>query len=109
MTFSEYQAEAMKTAVYPRGKYAVVYPALGLTGEAGEVAEKVKKVVRDHGADFGPEAVEAITRELGDVLWYIAAMADDLGISLDRVAETNIAKLRSRAQRDRLHGSGDDR
>ena len=71
MTFEEYQKEAQKTALYPEA-YRLVYPALGLAGEAGELANKVKKVLRDHGGRLSEEAREAILAELGDVRWYVA-------------------------------------
>ena len=103
MTFDEYQTQARATAIYPRDK-AIVYPALGLAGEAGEVAEKVKKWIRDGTLDK-----EAIAKELGDVLWYIAALSGDLGISMDEIASQNIRKLQDRASRGKIQGSGDNR
>ena len=108
MTFEEYQKEAQKTALDPEA-YRLVYPALGLAGEAGELANKVKKVLRDHGGRLSEEAREAILAELGDVLWYVAQVATDLGESLEAVAQANLAKLRSRKERGRLGGDGDDR
>ena len=108
MTFEEYQKEAHKTALYPEA-YRLVYPALGLAGEAGELANKVKKVLRDHGGRLSEEAREAILAELGDVLWYVAQVATDLGESIEAVAQANLAKLRSRKERGRLGGDGDDR
>jgi len=102
--FSEYQKEATRTVSYPKSQ-AVYYPVLGLVGEAGEVANKLKKVLRgDEGAclsDIGPE--------LGDVLWYIAAIATDLNIKLEDIAELNLQKLRDRHERGVIKGSGDDR
>lgn len=103
MTFNDYQAAAKKTAIYPE-QHRVIYPALGLAGEAGEVAEKVKKWIRDGNLD--PDAVK---KELGDVLWYVAAVASDLGLTLDDVASANVQKLESRAARGTLGGSGDNR
>ena len=108
MTFEEYQKEAQKTALYPEA-YRLVYPALGLAGETGELANKVKKVLRDHGGRLSEEARGAIRAELGDVLWYVAQVATDLGESLEAVAQANLAKLRSRKERGRLGGDGDDR
>jgi len=95
MNFTEYQELAKSTAIYP-SRYAKVYPALGLCGEAGEVAEKIKKVIRD-GVDYlhEEEFKADLTKELGDVLWYVAALANDLDISLNDVAEGNIEKLAS--------------
>ena len=103
MTFNDYQAAAKKTAIYHE-QHRVIYPALGLAGEAGEVAEKVKKWIDDGNVD--PDAVK---KELGDVLWYVAAVASDLGLTLDEVAAANVQKLESRAARGTLGGSGDNR
>ena len=102
MTFDEYQEFARLTAIYPED-VKVVYPTLGLCGEAGEVAEKIKKHMRDGRSLVG------VGLELGDVLWYISALADDLGITLEEVAQANIDKLASRMERGKLGGSGDDR
>ena len=109
MNFTEYQELAKSTAVYPIG-YKKVYPALGLCGEACEVAEKIKKSIRD-GIDYGyeEEFKADLTKELGDVLWYVAALASDLDISLDDVAEKNVQKLASRKKRNKIGGSGDNR
>lgn len=103
MTFDEYQTQARATAIYSRDK-AIVYPALGLAGEAGEVAEKVKKWIRDGNLDR-----DAIIKELGDVMWYIAALSGDLGIDMSEVAAQNIRKLQDRAARGKIQGSGDNR
>lgn len=108
MTLDEYQKRALETAIYPEGM-EVIYPALGLAGESGEVADKVKKVIRDCGGMLSDERREAIAKELGDVLWYVATLASDLGYSLEKVAELNVEKLSSRARRGVLGGSGDDR
>ena len=108
MTFNEYQVEAVKTAIYGVGN-KIIYPTLGLCGEAGEVAEKVKKVLRDKGGVFDAETTIAIKFEISDVLWYIANIANDLGISLDDVAAANIEKLKSRRERNVIHGEGDNR
>lgn len=107
MNFNEYQKKSRKTAKYPEKNF--VYPALGLNGEAGEVAEKVKKVIRDKGGKLDQETKEDIGRELGDVLWYLAQMATELGLSLDDIAEQNISKLFSRLRRGKISGSGDKR
>ncbi len=109
MTFEEYQIESRKTAVYPDINNNFVYPTLGLAGEAGEVAEKIKKVIRDGNGVVTDEKKQEITKELGDVLWYVANLAKELGISLEDVASKNIEKLQSRQQRGELHGSGDNR
>jgi NTP pyrophosphatase (non-canonical NTP hydrolase) len=104
-----YQQEARKTALYvgdPSKKY---YPYLGLAGEVGEVSEKVKKIMRDKNGEFSPEAIQDLKKELGDVLWYVANIASDLGLDLGDIGQTNIDKLRSRQERGKLQGSGDNR
>ena len=98
----------MSTAVYPADK-AIVYPSLGLCGEAGEVAEKIKKTIRDADGVFDTERRKAIALEIGDVMWYAAALARDIDISLADIAAMNLEKLESRRSRMRLHGEGDDR
>lgn len=108
MTLNEYQEGARRTAIYPEDK-KIIYPTLGLTGEAGEVADKVKKVIRDNQDVFSDERKHQIALELGDVMWYAASLAHDLGYSLDEVCQMNLDKLASRMQRDKLHGSGDER
>lgn len=108
MTLNEYQEKALQTAIYPP-EHAIVYPTLGLTGEAGEVADKVKKTIRDFNGTFSSGRRLEIAMELGDVLWYAATLARDLGFSLDEVAGMNIDKLASRAHRGKIHGEGDNR
>lgn len=109
MTFGEYEEQARTTAAYPDIGNNLIYPTLGLTGEAGEVADKVKKIIRDDGGILTEERRNAIRKELGDVLWYSAALARELGTTLEAVAQENIAKLASRRERGEIHGSGDDR
>ena len=104
----EYQAEAAITAIYPT-EAAIIYPTLGLTGEAGEVAEKVKKWIRDGNGDPENLDTEAVAKELGDVLWYVANLAYDLGYTLSDIAAMNIMKLQGRVDRGTLKGSGDNR
>lgn len=108
MTLNEYQQHALETAIYPEDR-RIVYPTLGLAGEAGEVADKVKKVIRDAHGEFTPEKRQEIIKEIGDVLWYCATLSRDLGYDLEEVARTNVEKLRSRRERNLLHGSGDNR
>jgi NTP pyrophosphatase (non-canonical NTP hydrolase) len=107
--FSEYQRLSRETAVYPHLGDNLVYPALGLCGEAGETAEKIKKAIRDDGGILTDERREAVAAELGDVLWYAAQLATEAGLELEAIAEANLGKLASRQQRRVLHGSGDDR
>jgi NTP pyrophosphatase (non-canonical NTP hydrolase) len=107
-SFTEYEELAIKTAIYPHKgtghTEALTYTALGLCGEAGEYAEKVKKYIRD--GYFDPTAA---VKELGDVLWYITAAARELGISLESVALINLEKLKARKENNTLQGSGDER
>jgi len=105
---SDYQQRSRRTAQYPRDAW-LVYPALGLAGEAGEVAEHVKKALRDVGANVTPERKAALARELGDVLWYVSQLATELELDLDAIAADNLDKLLSRQRRGVLSGSGDDR
>jgi NTP pyrophosphatase (non-canonical NTP hydrolase) len=106
---SDYQTRSRVTAVYPNAGDNIVYPTLGLAGEAGEVAEKVKKMIRDDEGVLGDERRAAIAKELGDVLWYAAQVATEAGLDLGEIAEANLAKLLSRQERGVLQGSGDDR
>ncbi len=134
MNFNDYQAAAVKTAIYPQDA-AIMYPALGLTSEIGEVAEKVlgmecpvanrnalgmaahggnaagqvKKIVRDDSSVLNPERRDAIAAEIGGVLWYAAALARDIGVDLDDIAVKNIEILASRKKRGVLKGDGDNR
>ena len=107
MNFNDYQDQANDTAIYPN-ESRLVYPALGLTGEAGEVADKIKKIIRDKRTLDVQERIE-IAKEVGDVLWYVAAMARDLGVDMDTMARMNLEKLRDRAKRGVIGGSGDAR
>jgi NTP pyrophosphatase (non-canonical NTP hydrolase) len=106
---SDYQLGARATAVYPDAGSNLTYPALGLCGEAGECAEKVKKAIRDDGGVLTGERRAALAAELGDVLWYVAQLATEAGLDLDEVADNNLAKLLSRSERGMLQGSGDSR
>lgn len=109
MTFEEYQRLSRETAVYPEVGENFIYPTLGLAGEAGEVAEKIKKVLRDDGGIVSAERKEELLKELGDVLWYLSQIATELKLSLDTVASFNIQKLMSRKERGKISGSGDNR
>ncbi|MBV6496950.1 MAG: hypothetical protein DYH05_04425 [Acidobacteria bacterium ACB1] len=96
MNFEDYQTAASKTALYPRRMSNVEYPTLGLAGEAGEVANIVKKIQRDHNGVLTDETRAKLKDELGDVLWYISACADELGLTLAEIADFNIQKLAKR-------------
>lgn len=100
-----YQKVAKSTAIYPR-EQAIIYPSLGLTGEAGEVANKVKKIIRD---GQNKNTIQEISNEIGDVLWYVALLADDIGCKLSDIANDNLIKLANRKKNGTIHGSGDDR
>lgn len=103
MTLNEYQKMAARTAIY-KSTHSVLYPALGLAGEAGEVANKIKKMLRDDEFDR-----QAIAAEIGDVLWYVAALSRDLNIDLHDIAMQNLEKLYGRKARGTLGGNGDKR
>lgn len=108
MDLAEYQRLSRRTAEYPRGEW-LAYPALGLAGEAGEVAEHAKKAIRDDGGRVEEPRRTAIAKELGDVLWYVAQLATELQLDLNAIAQANLDKLLSRQRRGVLSGSGDDR
>lgn len=106
--FDFYQQRAYKTAIYPE-TMKVVYPTLGLAGEVGEIANKVKKIYRDNNGVISDEVRIAIGKELGDCLWYLGALATDLNLSLTTIALENLEKLYGRQERGTLSGSGDER
>lgn len=109
MDFSDFQIRSRETAAYPQAGDNLLYPTLGLCGEAGEVAEKVKKMIRDDDGVLSDERRAALSMELGDVLWYVAQLATEAGLDLGLVAAANLDKLLSRQRRGVLQGSGDDR
>ena len=109
MNLNEYQLKSRETALYPDVGDNLIYPTLGLTGEAGEVADKVKKVLRDKEGVFDDDAKEAIMLELGDVLWYVSQLSSELGFQLEQVAMANLEKLSSRSKRGCISGTGDNR
>lgn len=109
MTFSEYQKLALRTARDTKQKNEFFHLVLGLVGETGEIAEKIKKWVRDNGSNFDALDADDLKKELGDVLWYTAVLASFLKIDFEEVASNNIEKLASRQQRGKLRGSGDNR
>ncbi len=109
MNFNVYQQKARETAIYPDKDNNIVYPVLGLVGEAGEVAEIIKKSIRDKDGKIGAEDGLKLYHELGDVLWYLSNIATELGLDLEEIAIRNIQKLTSRQKRDKIRGSGDFR
>lgn len=109
MDLNNYQTNALKTAIYPNMGANFPYPALGLVGEAGEVADKLKKVIRDHEGVLTDTVRDAVAKELGDVMWYLAVLAYELDYDLNTIAQNNLDKLASRQDRGVLSGSGDNR
>ena len=108
MELNEYQSKAVSTAIYPED-FKVFYPALGLAGESGEVANKVKKIIRDDDGIVTKSQKQDVGKEIGGCLWYIAALAHDLGLNLSDIAKENLDILESRRERGVLQGSGDNR
>ena len=119
MDMDEYQTQARKTAIYPviclRAEHLActsipwLYPVMGLSGEAGEILEKCKKLVRDSKGTMTMHDVVSLKKELGDALWYLSQIAWELGFNLNSIAEENLWKLRKRSEEDKLHGEGDSR
>jgi len=109
MEFGKYQELARSTAIYPDIGRNFIYPTLGLCGESGEVAEKIKKIIRDDAGIVSEEKREMLKKELGDGLWYISNLASELKLDLNDIAEENIRKLKDRQARNVLKGSGDNR
>ena len=109
MDFITYQQKSRETALYPDVGKNFVYPTLGLVGEAGEVADKLKKTIRDDNGLLTEDKKREVGKELGDVLWYVAQVASEMGLSLDDIAQGNLEKLFSRKERGVLGGSGDNR
>ena len=107
MNFNEYQEMAKSTAIYDK-QHKILYPALGLAGEAGEVANKVKKLIRD-GYEENKDYRKEVASEIGDVLWYCAVLASDIGYELSDIAFSNTVKLQDRMNRGVIGGNGDNR
>ena len=109
MDFNEYQKETRKMAIYPGLGNNFSFPTIGLAGETGEVAEKIKKIIRDKGGIVDDQSREEVKKELGDVLWYLAQIATELDIELEDVVKCNLEKITSRKERGMVHGDGDNR
>ncbi len=111
--FDDYQQAAAQTAIYPhhgeQNLGALLYVTLGLAGEAGELANKVKKILRDEGGVITPPIRQALIEEIGDCLWYVAMIAHELDYNLAEVARRNVVKLTARKERGTLQGEGDQR
>ena len=108
MTLNEYQKKALSTNIN-QGTHLFFDRMFGLVGEAGEMADKVKKWIRDDKADWQKLDKDKMATELGDVLWYVATLADTLGYTFDEIAQKNLAKLQNRKKRGELSGAGDKR
>ena len=109
MEFNEYQLKALETALYPNMEQNPYYPTMGLVGEAGEIANKVKKIMRDKDGVIDEETRQDIKKELGDVLWYVAVVAFEFNLDLEEIAISNIEKLAKRKEMGTIKGSGDNR
>jgi NTP pyrophosphatase (non-canonical NTP hydrolase) len=109
LTFKTYAEIFDKTAIYPNKGMNIYYPTLGLCGESGEVAEKIKKIHRDKHGIMDVDDKEELAKELGDILWYINALCYEMGVSFEQVAHMNMEKLLDRLERKALQGSGDNR
>lgn len=107
MKMNEYQDEALKTAIVKDNN--ILYTVLGISGEAGEVSEKMKKIIRDQDGVMTEENKKELAKEIGDVLWYLAVFADEIGYTLDKIGRMNIKKLKDRKKRGVIHGEGDNR
>jgi len=108
MTFDDYQEQAFTTALYPNKGKNIYYPALGL-GEAGEIQNQVKKIMRDDSGVITEERRKNLIKELGDLMWYVAGLCSELNISMDAVAQQNLAKLQARKEAGTIQGDGDNR
>ncbi len=110
MNLNEYQEEALVTAIFSDDEFKdLAHWVFGITGESGEIAEKIKKIVRDKDGVVGEEDKQELIKEIGDVLWYLAVLTKHLGYDFEEVGKRNIAKLRDRQKRDKIGGSGDNR
>lgn len=117
LSFGDYQQWVINTGFYPGKREvfsapnmeSVSYCTLGLVGEAGEVADKVKKILRDHDGALTPELKDGLIKEMGDTLWYLTALANELDVTVEVVAQANVDKIEGRNARGTRRGSGDDR
>ena len=109
MDFNQYQSATLDTAIYPNVRHNWVYPLVGLLGESGELANKLKKVMRDDNMFITGEKRQEVIDELGDILWYVAMLATEFEVNLLTVAELNVSKLAQRKKNNTIHGAGDKR
>jgi len=109
MHFSDYQKQSRLSAIYPQMGQNFTYSLIGLVGETGEVAEKIKKLIRDKQGKLDNDYRAEIKKEMGDILWYFSQLATDLSIDLEDLVKTNLEKIKSRQTRNQIHGSGDNR
>lgn len=109
MTFNEYQQKTKERAIYPLVGEKYVYPLIGIMGETGEIAEKIKKSLRDKDGIIDEQLKQDLKKELGDVLWYLSQLATELDLELNDIVKANLEKIESRHKRNVMHGEGDDR
>lgn len=110
MTLEEYQKQALTTVIETDNEFRdLLHWVLGINGEAGEIAEKMKKIIRDKNGELSEDDKKELAKEVGDVLWYLAVFAHNLGVPLEKIAQANLDKLQSRKARGVLQGSGDNR
>ena len=110
MNLNEYQKEALVTAIFSGDEFKdLAHWVFGITGESGEIAEKIKKIIRDKDAKVSQDDKEELVKEMGDVLWYLAVLSEHLGYKFDEIGARNIKKLRDRQKRDKIGGKGDNR
>lgn len=110
MTLEEYQKQALTTVIKTDNEFRdLLHWVLGINGEAGEIAEKMKKIIRDKNGELSAKDKQELAKEVGDVLWYLAVFAHNLGVPLEEIAQANLDKLQSRKARGVLRGSGDNR
>ena len=110
MTLEEYQKQALTTVIQTDNEFRdLLHWVLGINGEAGEIAEKMKKIIRDKNGELSAEDKQELAKEVGDVLWYLAVFAHNLGVPLEEIAQANLDKLQSRKARGVLQGSGENR
>lgn len=109
-SFDEYQKQALTTAKFSEDEFKdIMHWVLGVTGESGEIAEKFKKIIRDKSGKISESDKTELSKEIGDVLWYLAVLAHQLGLSFEEIAGENLSKLKSRKSRGVIGGSGDNR
>jgi NTP pyrophosphatase (non-canonical NTP hydrolase) len=107
--FDKYQQLCLKSSIHSKTKHGYIIPALGVTGEAGEVADKIKKVLRDDNGKISTAKRNEISKEIGDMLWYTSMLCTEIGLKLSDVIKLNLEKIAYRSKENKIHGSGDNR